>query len=189
MLIERTKQGEELSSNDAGLDVYRALVGAGVKLKSDEQFEMARCRPQPRPSPIEAANAWDVLVKAGDPPARKNKALIDTATKAKAAADKATELAKSEAAAADPRFGRTPSPTSPKATWRPATTPKAIELFNKALAKGEMDAGHGRPVKVRLGVAQFKGGKKADAVKTWQSIKADNGAAWLAKSWIAISKC
>ena len=61
-------------------------------------------------------------------------------------------------------------------------------MFNKALAKGEMPAGTADLVRLRLGVAQMKAGKKADAVKTWQSIKADNGAAWLAKTWIAISK-
>ena len=43
-------------------------------------------------------------------------------------------------------------------------------------------------MKLRLGIAQYKGGKKGDAVKTWQSIKSDNGAAWLAKAWLGISK-
>jgi hypothetical protein len=51
-----------------------------------------------------------------------------------------------------------------------------------------MEAGIGDLARLRLGVAQFKAGKKEDARKTWQSIKADNGAAWLAKCWIAISK-
>ena len=65
---------------------------------------------------------------------------------------------------------------------------KILDLFQKALAKGNMDAGVTDLVKVRLGVAQFKGGKKEDAKKTWASVKADNGAAWLAKSWLAIAK-
>ena len=51
-----------------------------------------------------------------------------------------------------------------------------------------MDPGATDLVKIRLGIAQFKGGKKPDATKTWQSVKADNGAAWLAKSWLAIAK-
>jgi hypothetical protein len=51
-----------------------------------------------------------------------------------------------------------------------------------------MDPGAVDLVKLRLGIAQFKGGKKSDATKTWQSIKSDNGAAWLAKSWLAIAK-
>jgi len=51
-----------------------------------------------------------------------------------------------------------------------------------------MDPGAADLVKIRLGIAQFKGGKKPDARKTWETVKADNGAAWLAKSWLAIAK-
>jgi TolA-binding protein len=65
---------------------------------------------------------------------------------------------------------------------------KAIDLFGKALEKGNMEAGATDLVKLRLGIAQWKGGQKDAAKKTWQSIKSDNGAGWLAKSWLAIAK-
>jgi tetratricopeptide (TPR) repeat protein len=185
MLIERSRKEKNYRSSDAALDVFRALVGAGVKLKSDEQYAMGDAA-RNRGLSIEAANAWDVLVKANDPLAIKNKGLID-ATKATAAKDKATGLAASEATAPTRASGE-PFADTAEAYMAAGNYAKAIELFNKGLTKGEMDPGKVELIKVRLGVAQFKGGKKADAVKTWQAIKADNGAAWLAKSWLAIAK-
>ena len=185
MLIERTKKEPNYRSNDASLDVFRAMEAAKVKLKPDEQFAMAEAA-RNRGIAVEAANAWAVLVKAGDANATKNKAIVDSMTK-KAAADKATDLAKSEATAATRASGE-PYANVAEGYLAAGNATKAIELFNKALVKGEMPVGTVDLVKLRLGVAQFKGGKKADAVKTWQSIKADNGAAWLAKTWIAISK-
>jgi tetratricopeptide (TPR) repeat protein len=185
MLIERAKKEPTYRSNDVGLDVFRAMEAAKVSLKPQERFEMAEAA-RNRGIAIEAANAWAVLVKAGDANATKNKALVDSVTKA-AALDKATELAKSEAIAATRATGEQFGIVA-EGYLASGNTAKAIELFNKALAKGEMPAGTADLVKLRLGVAQMKAGKKADAVKTWQSIKADNGAAWLAKTWIAISK-
>jgi len=185
MLIDRTKKEPTYRSREVELDVFRAMEGAKVRLKPDEQFQMAEAA-RNRAIPIEAANAWAVLVKAGDANATKNKALIDSVNKA-AAADKATELAKSEVTAATRASGE-PLATVAEGYLASGNAAKAIEVFNKAIAKGEMPPATADLVKLRLGVAQFKGGKKADAVKTWQSIKADNGAAWLAKAWIAISK-
>lgn len=185
MLVERSRKEKNYHTNDAGLDVYRAMVGAGVKLKSDEQWDMGDAA-RKRGLAIEAANAWDVLVKANDPLAVKNKGLIDS-TKAKAAVDKATGLAQSEAAASGRASGE-PFADTAEAYMAAGDYAKAIDLFDKGLKKGELDAGKVELIKLRLGVAQFKGGKKADAVKTWTAIKADNGAAWLAKSWLAIAK-
>ncbi len=185
MLIERSRKEKNYRTNDAGLDVYRALLGAGVKLKSDEQWEMGDAA-RKRGLTIEASNAWDVLVKANDPLAVKNKGLID-ATKASAAKEKATGLAQSEATSATRASGE-PFADTAEAYMAAGDYAKAIDLFDKAFKKGEMDAAKVELIKVRLGVAQFKGGKKSDAVKTWSAIKADNGAAWLAKSWLAIAK-
>lgn len=185
MLIDRTKKEPTYRARDVELDVFRAMEGAKVRLKPDEQFQMAEAA-RNRGISVEAANAWAVLVKAGDANATKNKALVDSVTKA-AAADKATELAKSEVTAATRASGE-PLAAVAEGYLAAGNAAKAIEVFNKSLAKGEMPPATVDLVKLRLGVAQFKGGKKADAVKTWQSIKSDNGAAWLAKSWIAISK-
>jgi len=185
MLIERTKKEPSYRSLEGGLDVFRAMEAAKVNLKPQDRFEMAEAA-RNRGIAIEAANSWAVLVKAGDSNATKNKALVDSVTKA-AAADKATELAKSEALAATRATGEQLGIVA-EGYLANGNTAKAIELFNKALAKGQMPEGTTDLVKLRLGIAQFKAGKKADAVKTWQAIKADNGAGWLAKTWIAISK-
>ena len=185
MLIERSRKEKNYRSGTANLDVFRALQGAGVKLKPDEQFALAEAA-RNRGIPIEAAAAWDVLVKANDPQAVKAKDLV-AKLNADAAADKAGGLAKGEAAAATRASGEQFG-INAEAYMANGNYPKAIELFQKGIAKGEMDAGAVDLIKLRLGIAQFKGGKKADAVKTWQAIKADNGAAWLAKSWLAIAK-
>ena len=141
---------------------------------------------------IEDEKIWAPLFKAGtlggasDKDAARNKRLYDLAV-TEAKADKATDLAKSETEAAAKATGDAYANTAE--SWLGAgDNAKAIDLFQKALAKGNMDAGVTDLVKVRLGVAQFKGGKKEDAKKTWASVKADNGAAWLAKSWLAIAK-
>jgi len=185
MLIERTRKEKNYRGSDTQLDVYRALQQAGVKLKPEEMFEMAEGA-RKRGVPIEAANLWDQMAKANDPQVAKQKALIDQVKK-NAAAEKGGELAKSEAAAATRAAGDAYA-TVAESYLASGNAAKAVELFQKSIAKGEMDAGKVDLIKVRMGVAQFKAGKKADAVKTWQSVKADNGAAWLAKSWIAITK-
>jgi tetratricopeptide (TPR) repeat protein len=185
MLIERTKKEKNYRSNDGALDVFRAMEAAKVRLKPEEQFQMAEAA-RNRGIAIEAANSWAILVKAGDANATKNKAIVDSVTK-RAAADKASELAKSEATAATRVSGEAFRDVA-EGYMADGKHAKAIELFNKAIAKGEMDDGTVDYVKLRLGIAQYKSGKKADAVKTWQGIKSDNGSAWLAKTWIAISK-
>lgn len=185
MLIERARKEKNYRGAEANLDVYRALQQAGVKLKSEELFEMAEAA-RKATVPVEAANIWDIMAKANDPQVAKNKALVDQVKK-NAAADKATELAKSEAAAATRASGE-PYATVADGYLASGNAKKAVEVYQKAIAKGQMEAGKVDLIKLRMGVAQLKDGKKADAVKTWQSIKADNGAAWLAKSWIAISK-
>lgn len=185
MLIERSRKEKTYKTNTAGLDVYRALEAAGVKLKPDEKYEMAEMA-RNRGVPIEASAAWDDLVKVNAPQVAKNKSLIDDLKK-RAAADKATELAKSETIGAT-RASGDPLAVTAEGYMAAGNYAKAIEVFNKALKIGQMEPGAVDLIKVRLGVAQWKGGKKDDAKKTWASVKADNGAAWLAKSWLAIAK-
>jgi pentatricopeptide repeat protein len=191
MLIERTKKEPKFKSNEALLDVYRALSAAGVKLNTTEQKEMADMALN-RGMAIEAEKIWAPLFKAGtlggatDKDADRNKRLYDRA-QADAKADKAGDLAKSEADAATKTTGDAYANTAE--SWLGAGDyAKAITLFQSALTKGNMDPGVTDLVKLRLGIAQFKGGKKEDARKTWTAIKSDNGAGWLAKSWLAIAK-
>jgi predicted negative regulator of RcsB-dependent stress response len=65
---------------------------------------------------------------------------------------------------------------------------KAVELLQKGLEKGSLEPGTAELVKLRLGIAQFKAGNEEAARKTWSEVKGDNGSAWLAKVWTAISK-
>jgi tetratricopeptide (TPR) repeat protein len=191
MLIDRTKKEPKFKSNEAMLDVYRALDSAGVKLTVIEQKEMADLALN-RGNAIVAEKIRAPLFKActlvgaSDNDSDLNKRLYDRAV-ADAKADKATDLAKSEAEAASKTTGDQYATTA-EAHLGAGNYAKAIELYEKALAKGNMDPGAIDLAKVRLGIAQFKGGKKAEAKKTWESVKADNGAAWLAKSWLAIAK-
>lgn len=190
-LIERAKKEPKFKSNEALLDVYRTLEAAGVKLNLTESKEMADMAIN-RGNAIEAEKIWGPLFKsgqlggAGDKDADRNKRLFQRA-QADAKADKAGNLAASETAAATKTTGDAFAKTAE--SWLGAGDyAKSISLFEKALAKGNMDAGATDLVKLRLGIAQLKGGKKSDAVKTWQSIKADNGSAWLAKAWLGIAK-
>lgn len=191
MLIERTKKEPKFKSQEALLDVYRALTAAGVKLNTQEQKEMAEMALN-RGMAVESEKIWASLFKSGtlggasDKDAARNKRLYDLAV-TEAKADKAGELAKSEADAATKATGDAYANTA-ESYLGAGDNAKAADLFQKALAKGQMDPGVTELVKLRLGVAQWKGGKKEDAKKTWQSIKADNGAGWLAKSWLAIAK-
>jgi hypothetical protein len=191
MLIERAKKEPKFRSNDALLDVYRALQASGVKLKTEELNEMADAA-RKRGLSVEAVKIWEPLFKAGtlggasDKDAARNKALFD-AQKKEATADLGGALAKDEADAAA-RVDGVPLSLVGEAYIASGNYAKAVEVLQKALDKGQMDAGTVDLVKLRLGIAQFHAKKKADATKTWQSIKSDNGAGWLAKSWIAIAK-
>ncbi len=189
--IERAKKEPKFKSNEALLDVYRTLEAAGVKLNTTESKEMADMALN-RGNAIEAEKIWAPLFKNGtlgsatDKDADRNKRLYARA-QADAKADKAGELATSETAAATKTTGDAYASTAE--SWLGAGDyAKSIDLFQKAITKGNMEAGATDLVKLRLGIAQFKGGKKADATKTWQSIKADNGAAWLAKAWLGIAR-
>ena len=66
--------------------------------------------------------------------------------------------------------------------------PKAIEVLQKGIDKGQMEPGALAFAQLHLGMAQYKAGKKDDARKTWSTIKADNGAGWLARAWTALSR-
>lgn len=191
ILIEQAKKEPKYRSNDALLDVYRALQASGVKLKPEEQNEMADAA-RKRGLAIEAVKIWEPMFKSGalggasDKDAARNKSMFE-AQKKEAQADLGGNLAKDEADAAT-RVDGVPLSLVGEAYLASGNYTKAIEVFNKSLEKGQMDPGMTDLVKLRLGIAQFHAKKKADATKTWQSIKADNGAGSLAKSWIAIAK-
>jgi len=190
-LIERTKNEPKYKSNDALLDVYRSLDAAGVKLSTKEQQEMGEMALN-RGMAIEAEKVWAPLFKEGtlggasDANAERNKKLYARA-QADAKEDKAGGLAQSEKDAANKPTGDVYAITG-ESYLAAGDYPKAVELIQKGLAKGQMEPGAVELAKLRLGIAQIKAGQKDDGRKTLSEIKGDNGSAWLAKVWVALSK-
>ncbi len=189
--IERARSEPNFRSGDAGLDVFRALDAAGVAISDADKFEWGK-QALSRGYSIEAEKIWAPLFKAGKYGGASDKSkdsnLRSYATaQAEAKKDREGALKQDETVAAAAPSGVQYADLG-QAYLGAGDAAKAIEMFQKSLDKGQMDAGTTDLVKLRLGIAQFQGKKKADATKTWQGIKSTNGAAWLARSWLAISK-
>lgn len=189
--IEHAKAEPNYRSNLAAVDVYRTLDAAGVKLTDAEKFDWAKLALSAG-FPIEAEKLMAPLFKSGAYGGASDKSKdanlrLYTGAQAEAKKDREGGLKADENVAAQAPSG-TNYDLIGQAYLGSGEYAKAIDMFQKSLAKGKMDAGQTALVNLRLGIAQFRGGKKSDAVKTWNAIKADNGAAWLARSWIAISK-
>ncbi len=190
-LIERAKKEPKYKSNDALLDVYRALEASGVKLNKQEQLEMGEIALN-RGMAIESERVLGPLFQAGtvggagDANADRNKRLYAKAQQ-DAKADKAGGLAQSEKDAAAKPTGEVFAVTG-ESYMAAGDYAKAVELLQKGLEKGSLEPGTEELVKLRLGVAQYKGGNEEAARKTWSEIQGDNGSAWLARVWTAISK-
>ncbi len=189
--IERAKSEPTFRSNIAGIDVFRALDAAGVKLSDADKFEWGK-QALSLGFSIEAEKVWAPLFKAGTYGGANDKAkdanLRSYATaQAEAKKDREGELKADETIAAQAPSGQQYADIG-SAYLGNGEWAKAIDMFQKSLAKGQMDAGTVGLVNLRLGIAQFRSGKKADANKTWAAIKADNGAAWLGRAWTAIAK-
>ncbi|MBU6318152.1 MAG: hypothetical protein KGS00_00745 [Alphaproteobacteria bacterium] len=190
-LVERATKEPKYNRTQTQLDVFRALVAAKVDLKQEEQLAMGE-QALSRGLPAEAEKIFAPLIKSGaiggasDKNAERNKRLYAQA-QAGAKSDAAGDLAQSEKEAATAPTGMMFVDTG-EGYMTTGDTAKAIDLITKGLAKGGMDEGQVALAKLRLGIAQFKAGKKDDARKTWAEVKGDNGAAVLAKNWIAISK-
>jgi tetratricopeptide (TPR) repeat protein len=192
-LVERAKKEPRFKSSEALLDVYRAMEGSGVKLTTQEQKEMGEFALNSS-LPIESERVLAPLVKSGayggakddkDKAGRNLKFFERAQTDAKAA--KAGGLQKLEAEAGSKPTGAdyVLLGQSYQAMGEHA---KAIEMYQKGLTLGNLEPGIAELTKLRLGVAQYKTGKKDEARKIWSETKADNGAGWLARVWTAISK-
>jgi hypothetical protein len=189
ILINRTTKAPHFNRTANLLDLNRALQAAKVTLKPTEVAQMAEDAIS-RENSAESAKIFDSLAKA-------NWAGIDAAkqTRYKNMYAKAQSDAKNDAtilagrekdAAAAPKGDKLVAVGD---TYLGAgDNAKAIELINKGIAKGNLDAGQLAYAKLDLGIAQYRSGKKADAQKTWSEVTGDNGAAILAKNWILISK-
>lgn len=190
-LIERATREPKYKSQEAMVDMLRTMVAAGVTLKQNEQVDLGE-QAFYRGSTVEAEKALEPLVKAGlyggaqDPRADRNKRLYDSIRNG-AKADTTGGLEQSEKDAATKVTGDAYVATG-EAYLGLGNYAKAIELIQKGLEKGQMEPGATELAKLRLGIAQFRAGDGAAARKTWESIGGENGAAWLARCWTAISK-
>jgi hypothetical protein len=182
--------GYQAAASDVRLDVYRALAAAGVKLTPDEKANMAgealkRVLPAETVAIMQPLYASGELGGASDANAARHKATFDEATK-KAAAEKSglaqeeKEVVAKGDAASLAALGEVYMAYGDYA--------KAIDFIQKGLAKGIADVGKADMAKLHLGMAQHRSGQKDAARATWAEIKADNGAAMLARSWTLISK-
>jgi tetratricopeptide (TPR) repeat protein len=189
-LIERTTKEPKFNRPKNILDVYRALVAAKIELKPNEQADMGE-QAFTRANSAEAEKILAPLAQAGwtGVDAANVTHMKGTYEKAQAGAkkDAAGGLAGSEKDAAASPKGIV-SINVGDAYLGAGEYPKAIELFQKGIAKGGLDDGDVAYAKLGLGIAQFRSGQKDEAVKTWTGIKSDNGAGALARDWILISK-
>lgn len=186
-LIRRAEKEPKFNRNGMQLDVYRTLVGAKVSLTPAEQIEMAEYA-LIRLLPAEASALLEPAIASGKVPAdkleRANRMLVDA--KKKADAEK-SELAQTATEAAAQASGVALTNVA-EAYMSHGDFDKAIDLFQKGIAKGQMDQAALDTAKLRLGIALMKAGQKDEARKAWSEIKADNGSAVLAKMWSNASR-
>jgi len=190
-LVDRASKEPKYNRSSTQLDVYRALVAAGVKLKTEEQLAMGE-QALSRGLPGEAEKILEPLFKGGvvggadDKNAERNKRLFAQA-QAGAKADRDGGLTQSEKDAAGATSGVTFVETG-EAYMGLGQHAKAIEMIQKGISKGGMDEGQLALAKLRLGIAQYRAGQADAARKTWSEVKADNGAGVLARNWSMISR-
>jgi len=177
----QTAPGFAASGKEIRIDIYRAALGAGVKLSPIELSNYADETVQ-KGLPGEAVSALEPFKAELGAPAQ---ATLANANK-KSAEDKAG-LAKDEKNTLAKGSGEAIANLG-EAFMTYGDHAKAVELMKAGLAKGVGDAGKTDIVKLHLGIAQYKSGDKAGAQATWAEIKSDNGSAILAKMWTTISK-
>jgi hypothetical protein len=164
------------------IDVLRLQMAAQTVLAPEEYVELAELALLAG-FPTEAKKAMDAGYTAGvlgtGSNAAKHKQLRDRANKG--AADDAKNIASGEAGAAKAKDGAGLLNLG-YAYVTMDQFDKGIPLMEQGIAKGIAK----RPddYKLRLGMAYAKAGRKADAIKTLESIKTDDGGATLAKYWI-----
>jgi hypothetical protein len=137
--------------------------------------------------PTEAKNALDAGFSAGvlgkGANAKAHNALRSRADKG--AADDAKNIAAGEASAAKAKSGA----GLVNLGWAYATMgqyDKGVGFIQQGIAKGGLKQPD--EAKLRLGAAQAKAGRKDDAIKTFESVKAGGGLSDLARVWITTLK-
>ncbi len=128
---------------------------------------------------LDAGFAAGVLGKGSD--AKTHNSLRSKATKQ--AADDAKTIASGEASAAKAKTGA----GLVNLGWAYATmdqADKGVGFIQQGIAKGGLKSPD--EAKLRLGMAQARAGKKAEAIQTFQGITGKGGAADLAKYWVIL---
>jgi hypothetical protein len=182
--------GYQAAASDVRLDVYRTMAAAGVKLTPDEKANMAsealkRVLPAETVAILQPLYASGEIGGAADTNAVRHKAIFDEATK-KAEVEKAGLAQEEKEVTAKGDAGSLAALGEVYMAY--GDNAKAADLIQKGLAKGITDAGKADMAKLHLGMAQHRSGQKDAARTTWAEIKADNGAAMLARTWTLISK-
>jgi tetratricopeptide (TPR) repeat protein len=163
------------------IDILRLQMMALKQMSTEEYVELAELDLQAG-FPTEAKKVVDAGYAAGvlgtGANATKHKQLRDRATTG--AADDAKNIAGGEAGAAKAKDG-VGLVNLGYAYVTMDQFDKGIPLMEQGIAKGI----NKRPddYKLRLGIAYAKAGRKADALKTFESVKGDDGGADLARYW------
>ena len=161
---------------------YRLEFTALKSLEIEEYVNLAELAmrdgfPTEAKKAMDAGYAAGVLGKGSN--AKAHAALRDKANKG--AADDAKNIAAGEASAAKAKTGA----GLVNLGWAYATmdqADKGIGFIQQGIAKGGLK--NTDEAKLRLGMAQLRAGKKADAIQTFQGINGAGGAGDLAKMWV-----
>ncbi|SFD47432.1 hypothetical protein [Massilia yuzhufengensis] len=163
------------------VNVYRLEFAAVKQMAAEEYTDLAELAmrdgfPTEAKKVMDAGFAAGVLGKGSN--AKAHAALRDKA--GKGAADDAKNIAAGEAGAAKAKTGA----GLVNLGWAYATmdqADKGIGFIQQGIAKGGLK--NVEEAKLRLGMAQVRAGKKAEALQTFQGVKGGAGAGDLAKYW------
>lgn len=164
------------------INVYRLEAATVKKMAPEEYVDLAELSlrdgfPTEAKETMDAGYAAGVLGQGSN--AKSHAALRDKA--GKGAADDAKNIAAGEASAAKAKTGA----GLVNLGWAYATMgqgDKGVGFIQQGIAKGGLK--NAEEAKLRLGMAQARAGKKAEAIQTFQSVKGGGGAGDLAKYWI-----
>ncbi|WP_306392137.1 tetratricopeptide repeat protein [Telluria beijingensis] len=164
------------------INVYRLEAVTVKKMAPEEYVDLAELSlrdgfPTEAKETMDAGYAAGVLGQGSN--AKSHAALRDKATKG--AADDAKNIAAGEASAAKAKTGA----GLVNLGWAYATMgqgDKGVTFIQQGIAKGGLK--NPEEAKLRLGMAQARAGKNAEAIQTFQTVKGGGGAGDLAKYWI-----
>lgn len=163
-------------------DLYRLKLATGQKLGADDFMEMAQLALQAG-APAESLKIIDQAYKSGSfgsgAEASRQKRLKDLADQK--AADFAANSEKNEAEASRNKDGDTLVKLG-FAYVAAGKADKGLALMNQAIKDGGVK--RLEDAKLHLGLAYLNAGKKAEAVKAFNSVQGKDGTAELARYWV-----